>query len=497
MFLGIDIGTGSVKVLLLNVDGTVHDETSRAYKVNAPVEGWAETDPEAWWQATCDAVREITQDVTVRAIGLSGQMHGVVLCDDDGTPLRDAVLWADARSEQQLEHYRSLPQRMHERLANPLAVGMAGVSLLWLRDHEPDTYNAATWALQPKDWLRLKLTGEAFAEPSDASATLLYDVPADDWAFDIIGALGLDSNLFAPLVESNTLAGSLSHAAADALGLRPHVPVAAGCGDASAALLGGCLLREGAVQLSVGTASQITAIRDTPVTDAILRTHLYRTALPGRYFAMAAMQNAGLALEWVRRQLGATWDVFYDEALAVPAGSDGVVFVPHLSGERTPHVDAQARGAWVGLGLNHTRGHLARAALEGVAFSLKAGLHALHDVGIKPESMRLAGGGTVNPAWQQMLATILETPLEVVEVPSASARGAAYLAALAVGALNEDDILAQTPETLARIAPQPMPDALQYAWRHYQHLYPALKQARKRAHSHHNSHQHDDENGGG
>jgi xylulokinase len=483
MFLGIDLGTGSVKVLLLNADGTVHDETSRAYTVNAPFDGWAESDPAAWWQATCDAVREIAHDVTVRAIGLSGQMHGVVLCDDAGQPLRDAILWADSRSEEQLEHYRSLPQAMHERLANPLAVGMAGPSLLWLREHEPDTYHAACWALQPKDWLRLKLTGEVFAEPSDASATLLYDLPADDWAFDIIGALKLDSNLFAPLTESNTLAGSLSHAAADALGLRPHVPVAAGAGDAPAALLGSGLVHEGAGQLTIGTAAQITAIRDTPVTDKTLRTHLYRAALPGRYFAMAAMQNAGLALEWVRRQLGVSWEVYYDEALRVPAGSDGLVFVPHLSGERTPHVDAQARGAWVGLGLNHERGHLARAALEGVAFSLKAGLQALCDVGVNTETMRLAGGGTVNPAWQQMLATALETPLELVEVPSASARGAAYVAALAIGAFNEDDIIAQTPATLARIDPEPMSDDLQYAWQHYQHLYPALKQARQSARS--------------
>jgi xylulokinase len=478
MFLGIDLGTGSVKVLLLQADGTVHDETSRTYPVNAPADGWAESDPEAWWQATCDAVREIAHDVTVRAIGLSGQMHGVVLCDDAGTPLRDAVLWADARSEGQLERYRSLPHAMHERLANPLAVGMAGPTLLWLSEHEPDTYQAARWALQPKDWLRLKLTGEVFAEPSDASATLLYDLPNDDWAFDIIGALGLNGNLFAPLVESDTLAGSLSHAAAEALGLRPHVPVAAGSGDASAALLGSGLLRQGAVQLSVGTAAQITAIRDTPVTDKTLRTHLYRAALPGRYFAMAAMQNAGLALEWVRRQLGVSWEAFYQDALQVPAGSDGVVFVPHLSGERTPHVDAKARGAWVGLGLNHERGHLARAALEGVAFSLKAGLQALRDVGVTPASMRLAGGGTVNPQWQQLLATVLEMPLEVVEVPSASARGAAYLAALAVSELSEDDIIAQTPDTIARIEPEPMPSALKYAWHHYQHLYPALKQAR-------------------
>jgi len=483
MFLGIDLGTGSVKALLLQADGTVHDETSRTYTVNAPVDSWAESDPEAWWQATCDAVREIAQGVTVRAIGFSGQMHGVVLCDDAGTPLRDAILWADSRSEGQLERYRSLPHAMHERLANPLAVGMAGPSLLWLAEHEPDTYHAASWALQPKDWLRLKLTGEVFAEPSDASATLLYDVPADDWAFDIIGALNLDSNLFAPLVESDTLAGSLTHQAAEALGLRPHVPVAAGSGDAPAALLGSGLLREGAVQLTVGTAAQITAIRDTPTTDKTLRTHLYRAARPGCYFAMAAMQNAGLALEWVRRQLGVSWEVFYEEALRVPAGSDGVVFVPYLSGERTPHVDAKARGAWVGLGLNHERSHLTRAALEGVAFSLKAGLKALGDVGVNPESIRLAGGGTVNPQWQQLLATVLETPLEVVEVPSASARGAAYLAALAVGALNENDILAQTPAILARIDPEPMPDDLAYAWQHYQHLYPALKQARNGARS--------------
>ncbi|MEM7735231.1 MAG: xylulokinase [Deinococcota bacterium] len=484
MFLGIDLGTGSVKALLLQSDGSVRAEASRRYAVNAPQPGWAESDPNAWWQMTCEAVQDVCQHVQpqdIQAIGLSGQMHGLVTCTAEGKPLRPAILWADGRSSSVLKMYRALSETMLTRLANPLATGMAGASLLWLKDHEPGIYEATTWTLQPKDWVRFKLTGEFAADPSDASATLLYDLTQNGWATDIVDALGLKSDYLAPLKDSAEVAGKLTKEAAEKLELPPNIPVATGAGDASAALLGSGLLDEGAVQLTVGTAAQITAIRETPTVDASLRTHLYRAARPQRYFAMAAMQNAGLALEWVRRVLSLSWEVLYDEAFSVPAGSQGLIFVPHLSGERTPHLDGQARGAWVGLGLNHERAHMVRAALEGVAFALKEGYLALQDTGISAEVMRLAGGGTTEFVWQQLLATILETPLAPVDVPSASARGAAYLAALSVGALTDADITNLSPDPHMEIDPDPFEGELAASWQHYRALYPALKQAREQA----------------
>ncbi|MEM6429926.1 MAG: xylulokinase [Deinococcota bacterium] len=486
MFLGIDLGTGSVKALLLMPDGSVRAEASRRYDVNAPQPGWAESDPDAWWQMTCEAIQEACQkadSTDIQAIGLSGQMHGLVTCTAEGKPLCPAILWADGRSSHILDKYRELPEAMLTRLANPLATGMAGASLLWLKHHEPDVYEKMAWALQPKDWLRVKLTGEFAADPSDASATLLYDLTKNDWAADIVDALGLNSEYLAPLKDSAEVAGKLTQEAAKDLELPANIPVATGAGDASAALLGSGLLDEGAVQLTVGTAAQITAIRETPTVDASLRTHLYRAARPQRYFAMAAMQNAGLALEWVRRVLSLSWEVLYEEAFNVPAGSNGLIFVPHLSGERTPHLDGQARGAWVGLGLNHERSHMARAALEGVAFALKEGYLALQDVGISAEVMRLAGGGTTQRVWQELLATILETPLAPVDVPSASARGAAYLAALSVKALSDADIdnfsANLSPDPRTQIDPDPFEGELVASWQHYRALYPVLKRARE------------------
>ncbi|MCS7069454.1 MAG: xylulokinase [Meiothermus sp.] len=434
MFLGIDLGTGSCKALLLNHDGAIVAEASQAYPVKAPRPGWAESDPLDWWQAVGKAVRAAVgkQAPAVRAIGLSGQMHGVVLADAEGNPLYPAILWADGRSGAELTALHQLSEAQQQRLANPLVVGMAAPSLLWLKQHRPALYQAARWALQPKDWLRLRLTGEVGSEPSDASGTLLYDLLADRWAWDILEALELRPGLLPPLGPSAQVAGTLKPEAARHLGLPAGIPVAAGAADTAAALLGSGL-PVGEAQLTVGTGAQITVLLTKPKIDPTLRTHLYRAALPGQWYAMAAMQNAGLALEWVRAVLGLSWAQAYREAEAVSPGSEGLTFLPYLTGERTPHLDPLARGVWAGLGRHHRRGHLMRAALEGVAFGLRAGLEALGEA-IPPHSpLRLAGGGTAHPFWRQLLADVLKRPLQGVPVRSASALGAALLGALSQG----------------------------------------------------------------
>ena len=391
MFLGLDLGTGSVKALLLNADGSVVSEASSSYPVHAPHSTWAETHPDEWWQATVKAVREAVGKREVKAISLSGQMHGTVLLDKNLNALRPAILWADTRSQKQLEHYHHLSKTQRQRLANPIATGMTGVSLLWLKENEAQTYKQTRWVLQPKDWMRLKLTEEVFAEPSDASATLLYDLEKDTWAHDIVEALELTSTHLAPLTKSRAVTGQLTKQAASELGLSADIPVAAGAGDAAASALGSALISEGQVQVNIGTAMQIFAIRDKASVDPTLRTHLYRSSLDN-YYAMAAMQNAGIALEWVRKILSMSWDEMYAEAFKISAGCEGIIFLPYLTGERTPHLDPNVRGLWQGFGLNHERGHLARAAFEGVAFALKDGLKALEDTGIHAESLRLAGG---------------------------------------------------------------------------------------------------------
>jgi xylulokinase len=405
-------------------------------------------------------------------------MHGIVLADERGHPSRPAVLWADTRSGEQLAAYRRLDEDARRRLANPPAVGMAGPSLLWLRDHEPDVYATARWALQPKDWLRLRLTGEVAAEPSDASATLLYDLHSDDWAYSVVEDLGLRPGLLAPLVASAAVAGTLTREAAEDLGLRAGLPVAAGAADTAAAMLGSGLLQPGSVQLTVGTGGQIVALRDGPEPDPHERTHLYRAAAPDLWYSMAAIQNAGLALEWVRKTLGVSWEEVYAEAFAVPPGAGGVLFLPYLSGERTPRFDPGARGAWTGLGLDHGRGHLLRAALEGVAFALREGLEALEVAGEGVPELRLAGGGVARQPWRQLLADVLGRPLRVLpgDLSSvASARGAAILAGAASGVYRTTgDIVALAPDPNESVLPGDERGAYEAPYARYRELYPAL-----------------------
>ena len=481
MLLGLDLGTSSVKALLMEESGTALGEGSASYSVRAPRPGWAESSPDDWWAAVLRAkdaaVGRRGADVT--ALGLSGQMHGVVLADERGRPLRSALLWADARSGGELSAYRGLDESLRHRLANPPAVGMAGPSLLWLRDHEPDEYAGARWALQPKDWLRMRLTGEVAAEPSDASATLLYDLLADDWSYAAVEDLGLRAELLAPLMPSACIAGMLEGEAAGVLGLREGLPVAAGAADTAAAMLGAGLLRPGPVQLTVGTGGQVVTPKDAAHPDPHGRTHLYRAAVPGLWYSMAAIQNAGLALEWVRKVLGASWEEVYEEAFTVSPGSGGVAFLPYLSGERTPRFDPGARGAWTGLGLDHTRGHLLRAALEGVAFALRQGLEALEDLGITAPELRLAGGGTGGSSgepWRQLLADVLGRPLWLLpdEISAlASARGAAFLAGLASGVYPAaGDTLSLTPGPERSIRPGEADYEAAYA--RYTELYPRL-----------------------
>ncbi len=480
MLLGIDLGTGSVKAALLETDGSIVRQSSARYKVATPQANWAESNLADWWVAVEKAVRETVTDhsvnysAKVQAIGLSGQMHGLVLCTADGEALRPAILWADTRSSPELAAYRSLSKEQRQTLANPLTTGMAGPSLLWLKRHETATYHAADWALQPKDWLRLRLCGEAASEPSDASATLLYDLFADNWAFEIIAALGLRKELLPRLIPSGAVAGYLSAEAAKELGLPAGLPVAAGAADTAAAMLGSGLLKPGVMQLTIGSGAQIVVAKNNALADPKLITHLYRAAAPRRYYAMAALQNAGVALEWQRKILGLTWPEVYQEAWAVPAGCEGLSFLPYLTGERTPHLNPQARGAWVGLGLVHQRGHLARAALEGVAFSIREALAALEQAGNQATELRLAGGGTLEPGWRQLLADVLERPLLISSIADASARGAALLAGIALGIYQDAfETLSLAPKTQAVIEPEPNP-ALKEAWLRFRSLYPRL-----------------------
>jgi xylulokinase len=452
--LGVDLGTGSVKVVLTDSQGQVRFETSRPCTVEAPAPGWAEASPAEWLAACVDAIEEGVRGAGaghVEAVGFSGQMHGLVLCDDAGRPVRPAITWADRRATEELELYRALPPETLVTLANPLVPGMAGPLLLWLARHEPDGYERARWALQPKDWLRLQLTGEAATEPSDASATLLYDLVRDEWATDAVGQLGLDRRLLPETVASAARVGTIrSGSAAGAAAV-------AGAADTAAALLGAGLRLPGDAFLNVGTGAQIAVLTPEPLVGASIGTHAYRAALPASWYAMAAVQNAGLALEWVLRTLAASWEEVYRDALPrTRPGADGLIFLPHLSGERTPLLDPDATGAWLGLRLEHGRPHLLRAALEGVALAIRHALETLVGLGVELGELRLAGGGARATAWRQLLADVLARPLEPLPSLASSARGAALLAAAGTGMLEVEDIAPVGGEHGGRVEPDPV-----------------------------------------
>jgi len=474
VFLGIDLGTSSLKALVLDLDGSVVGTGSAPYPLLTPQPGWAEAEPEAWWEAAAIAVPEAAgvHAAEIAAIGLSGQMHGVVLSDELGHALRPAIIWADSRTRKQLATYSELSPERRRTLANPIATGMAGLSLLWLKEHERQLYRRAQWALQPKDWLRLRMVHEAATEPSDASATLLYDMTTDYWAKELLEELDLRLDFLAPIRESVEICGILTSSAAEHLGVRPNLPVVAGAADAAAAAIAGGLLDPGPVQLTIGSGAQVVAPRDRLAIDSTGRTHLYRAAAPDRWYAMAAMQNAGIALEWVRTMLRASWDEVYDEAFAVAPGAEGLLFLPYLTGERTPYFDPDARGAWVGLRLVHTRGHLLRAALEGVAFAVRQGVEALLATGVPATELRLAGGGSFDPRWRHLLADVLEQPLLASATSSASSLGAALLAGVGFGAWPDAHRVAAlaAPPTLVA-TPGPSSEAYVEPYLRYRQLY--------------------------
>ncbi|WP_193098949.1 xylulokinase [Burkholderia sp. Z1] len=448
--LGIDLGTGSVKLVTLDADGIERAVASEPYALSSPQPGWAEIAPDAWWQALVRAAARLPagEREQVAAIGFSGQMHGVVLVDADGQPVRPAMLWPDTRavSEADAADWRDAP--------NPVAPGMAGPLLRWLAAHEPAALRAARWAVQPKDWLRVALGGDVAADPSDACATALA-TPDGAWDTSLIDALGLPADRFAPVRASSARCGVLGARAAAALGLPAGVPLATGAADTACAALGSGLATAGDALLTTGSGGQIVVLADA-LPPARRGLHRYRTAAGGGYYTMAAMQNVGLALETVRGWLGyPDWAHAYDDAFAQPA-SERLCFLPYLTGERSPWMNPDARGGWLGLGLGDTRGAMMRAAFEGVAFALRAGLDAIRDAdrGDPVTTLRLAGGGSVDPRWRQLLADALGASLHAIDCPNAATRGAALLAGVAIGHWREAALHALAPSASPVAAPR-------------------------------------------
>ena len=422
--LGIDLGTSGVKALVASPDGDVLGRGVAGYSVRVPASGRAETAPEDWWLATRAAVREALAEadrVTVTAMAVAGQMHGLVLVDDRGAPLRPAIVWLDQRATADAATYAELPYEYTAVLGNRPSPGMAGPLLSWLMTHEPCTVRAAWWALQPKDWLRLRLTGRAATDPTDASGTLLFDLERNAWADPLIEKLGLPEEKLPPIGDSADLAGPLLPGPAADLGLCQGIPVAVGAADAAAALFA-TGLRADEAMLNLGSGGQWVVLEDAfrPADT----TNLYR-AVGGGYYRLARVQNVGVTLDWVRNLLGATWGELYDTA-SCPRRPDAPLFDPSLSPERWNPV---ATGAWTGLTLAHEREDLMRSALDGVAGLLRQRLDDLRAAGHAPQRVILGGGGTTSPAWRALLAQTLDLPLRDASTTWLTSTGAVRLAA--------------------------------------------------------------------
>lgn len=414
--IGIDLGTSQVKALVRGSDGTVLGRGRDGYRVRVPADGQAESDPEAWWRGLCAAVGEATAGgIEVDAVAVTGQMHGVVLSHTDGEPVRDAIVWLDRRAAAEAETYPRSPA-----LGSVASAGMAGPILRWLASHEADAVDRARWVLQPKDWVRLRLTGEAATDPTDASGTLLFDVEAGRWAVPVIEALGLPAEKLPPVLEPAALAGRLLPGAAGELGLRPGIPVAVGASD-TAASLHAADPRDNEALLTLGTGGQV--IMRTQAAGLAPRLHLFAAAGGGRYH-LAATQNAGEVLQWATRVCGVSFEELYSLA-ARPWAPDTPLFLPYLTEER---FDTPAGATWAGITLRHSRDEVLRGVLEGVAFLLRERLEDLRAAGHEPGTVLAGGGGVRDPGFRRLLADVLGLPLAVVRDSSwLSVTGAAML----------------------------------------------------------------------
>jgi xylulokinase len=428
--LGIDLGTSGVKALLAGADGAVLGRGTARYPVRVPAPGRAESAPEDWWLATRAAIREALTEangVAVTALAVAGQMHGVVLVDGRGAALRPAILWLDQRAAAEAATYAELPREYTAVLGNRPSPGMAGPLLCWLMTHEPYTVRAAWWALQPKDWLRLRLTGQAATDPTDASGTLLFDLAGNAWAGPLIEKLGVPREKLPPVRDAADVAGPLLPGPAAALGLRPGIPVAVGAADTAAALYA-TGLRADEAMLNLGSGGQWVVLEDrfrpTGTKGPTGTTNLYG-AVGGGYYRLAPVQNVGVTLDWVRNLLGATWEELYDTAYR-PRRPDAPRFDPYLSPERW---NPAATGAWTGLTLGHEREDLMRSALDGVAGLLRQRLDDLRAAGHAPQRVILGGGGAAHPAWRALLAETLDLPLRDAPTTWLTPTGAARLAA--------------------------------------------------------------------
>ncbi|TXG79044.1 MAG: xylulokinase [Thermomicrobiales bacterium] len=480
--LAVDLGTGSVKALVIDEQCVVLGSAASPYPVHRPHEGWAEQQPTEWWRATVSAIRDACAQAAgseIAAVGLSGQMHGTVLLDRNGEPVRPAVIWEDRRSAEQVRYLTETigGERLIELCGSPVATGFQAATLAWLAKHEPDTL-ARTWSiLLPADYLRYRLTGLLATEPSDASSTVLFDIQRRAWAPELASAVGIDLAQLPGVHPSTEMSGKLTIEAATALGLRTGLPVAGGGADAPLAALAAAATTSDTLLLTISTGSQAILPAGQPVVDLNGRVHTWCSLaergsdLPA-WYQMGATLASGRALRWLRGEIMSAGMGQIDESVTTtPPGSEGLLFLPYLNGERTPHMDPDASGAFIGLTANHGKAELTRSVMEGSVFALLDAFQVLQELGGAPERIVLAGGGARSHVWTQIVADIFGLPVDPLEESEGSAMGAAIVAGAASGWFELAEGARRSARFGLRVDPNPVAAGI------YQELHPIFQRA--------------------
>ena len=488
MFLGIDVGTGGTRAVLIDRGGMVLASSSSEH---APIAsehiGWAEQHPEDWWRAALQAVAGVMaaaelSGTEIEAVGLTGQMHGCVMLDAQGDVLRPALIWCDQRTQPQCDWLaRKLgSDKLIELTCNPALPNFTLTKLLWVREHQPGIFARIAHVLCPKDYVRFRLTGEYAMDVQEASGTLLLDVEHRRWSHEMAAAADIPLSWLPRLFECPEICARISTAAAGATGLAAGTPVAAGAGDQGAGAIGMGILAPGSVSATIGTSGVVFAATGSPVKDRLGRLHTFCHAAPDRWHVMGVTNAAGLSLRYFRDTFNpqTTYEELSAEAASAPPGSDGLLWAPYLFGERTPHLDPEARAAFVGIAASHRRAHFIRAVLEGVAFSLRDSLGLFEELQIPVTRIRLGGGGARSALWRQIQADVYGQPVEILEAEEGGAYGAALLAGTGVGAWpSVEAACAATVRVATSVAPQSAA-TMEEVYRRYLRIYPALRAIR-------------------
>ena len=478
ILLGIDLGTSGVKVLAINEKGEALASTNVSYPLLQPRAGWSEQDPEEWWKGTVEAIKNILKNPAVKsdavvALSLSGQMHGSVFLDSNNQVIRNPILWNDTRTfgECQVITDTIGEENLLDFVGNPALEGFTLPKVLWLRKNEPDNYKKLKTLMLPKDYVVYRLTGRICTEYSDAAGTLLLDVKNRSWSRDVCNKLDIDSSILPELLDSTSVVGPLTNSASEETGLPADVLVIAGGADNACSAVGNGIIEEGVVLASIGTSGVVLAYTNDMHHDPKGRIHSFNHAVPNHWYLMGVMLSAGMSMSWLKNELvNRDYDYINEQAAQIAPGSEGVMFLPYLFGERTPHRDSKARGVYFGISGIHKQKHLIRAVFEGVAFGLKDSLELIKELGIKPSQIRVTGGGAKSILWRQILADVFTAEVRTMQADEGPAFGAALIAGVGAGVYaNTEEAVKNTVALGKSFEPN------KENCRRYEEIYPLFK----------------------